>query len=167
MPVALPISSSSRRRRSGLLKRKVYWLDDDELLAGAHDIGADFALLVEAEEVPRFIDRLGAAGEDERAIVAELVGIGDQLIRFGRVNLHAGDEQHLRQPAFEAGLARAKLRVPLRLDDARVAEAGADQGAGDGPRAGPKQAHVGEKKRAPPRPPVERGSNQAWDIRVI
>src|SRR5437868_3272665 len=106
------------------LHEAVEQLQEDKLLAGAGSVGVvSTALVREVEEVPRFVDGLGAAGQDQRPRVAELAGVGDHLIGTSAVNLHAGDEQQLRRLAIEPRLARADVAVPLALDDAQLREA--------------------------------------------
>ncbi len=130
--------------RLAQLVHAVEQFEDDEFLAGADDVGREVAIGAEAEEVPRFVDGLGAAGHDQRPIVAQLVGVDDHFISAGTVNLHAADKQHLRQLALDARGARLKICVPLRQHDARVRVASFVQGRRHGPRPGREQAHVGK-----------------------
>ena len=127
-------SRPERRRRWNVLRRcsppaaglhdAVEQLQGDEFLAGDDHVGAVSSARARAEEVPRLVDGLGAAGQDERPVLAQLVGVGDHLIGAGAVDLHAGDEQHLRDVAVQAGLAGPEIAVPLPQHDARPREAG-------------------------------------------
>ena len=77
--------------------------EEDVFLPRADHVGAVFLLRIEAEEIPGLVDRLGAARQDERAILAEFIGVGDHLIGAGAMDLHAGDQQQLRHGPIDAG----------------------------------------------------------------
>src|SRR5205807_8863625 len=95
-------------------------LQHDELLTGDGDVGAAFLLGTKAEEIPGLINSLGAAGQDEGPLFAELVSIDNHLIGTGAVNLHAGDEKHLRNLPVKACLAGFEIAIPLPQDNARL-----------------------------------------------
>ena len=125
-------------------------LEEDELLAGDDDVGATAAVGAEAEEVPGLVDRLGAAGQDQGPVLAQRPGVGDQAIRGGAVDLHAGNKQQVGRPAVDPGQARAEAGVPLLEHDACPLEAGRVQGRGDRPGR-PGMSRLSMKRKGPSR----------------
>ena len=84
-------------------------LQQHEFFAGAGHIGVvGLPLMLEVEEVPRLVNRLGAAGNDQRPLVAEFVAVGDQFISASAVNLHRRNEQDLRRHTIKAHFAGAE-----------------------------------------------------------
>ena len=55
-------------------------LEQYELLARDHDIGTLAAIGTEAEEIPRLVNGLGAAGQDQRPMRSQRPGILDQPV---------------------------------------------------------------------------------------
>ena len=152
-------SSPERRRRWNVLRKcsppdpvlhePVEQLQDDEFLAGDHHVGAVAALGPDAEKVPRLVDRLGPAGQDEGPGLAQTIGVGDHFIGAGTVDLHAATPAAIRgtAPSSLASLT-TEVGVPLPQDDARLFKPGLVHGGGNGPGPGRQQARVGIKERA-------------------
>src|SRR5205823_8162049 len=106
-------------------------LQSDEFFAGDDDVGIILAIGSSAKEIPRLVDGLGPARQDQRPGTAKPVSVGDDLVGAGTMDLHARDEQHLRQLAVEPGLARLKMTIPLAQDNSSLGESGFVQSSGD------------------------------------
>src|SRR5712692_5257050 len=125
----------------------VQQLQGDKFFAGHYHIGIILAIGPSAEEIPRLVDGLGSARQDQRPGTAKSVSVGDDLVGAGTMNLHAGDEQHLRQLAVEPGLARLKMTIPLAQDNSSLGESGFVQSSRDGARTRGQQTSISEKER--------------------
>ena len=93
-------------------------------------------------------------------MLAQLVGVVDQPVRRGTMDLHAQDEQQFRRLAADPGLARPDVGVPLLEDNPAVLESGSRQGRGNGDRGPGDELLVHEHERSQAGPPVERIDKQ-------
>src|SRR5579884_2280443 len=80
-------------------------LQRHKFFAGHGYVGTVAAFGSAAEEVPRLVNGLGPACQDQRPLVTELVSVRNQFVRTGAMNLHAGYEEHLRWLAVHAHFA--------------------------------------------------------------
>src|SRR6266849_9059323 len=99
-------------------------LQGDKLFSRDDHVRVVSAIGSAAEEIPGLVDGLGAARQNQRALMSEPVGIGNEFISAGAMDLHARNKQHLRQLAIELGFARPEIAVPLAQDDPSFREAG-------------------------------------------
>jgi hypothetical protein len=99
---------------------------------------------IAAEHLPRFVDDAGTAGDDQRPLGGiDPVGILDQPVAFGRVQVHAGHEKQIGDPAIQPHLGRTEVAVPLLQHDPRLAESGIRQGRTDRAHAGGDHPQIG------------------------
>ena len=118
VPASVPERFEHRPVSRPVSKQDLDELHQDELFAGDGHVGADIRVAANLEQIPRFVDRLGAADHDERAIRdAAGTGIGGQPVRALGMDLHARNEQHLDRLAVEPREARAEVRAPLLQDN--------------------------------------------------
>src|SRR5579864_8228368 len=52
-------------------------LEDYVFFPGTRHVGTDLSLRINAEEIPRFVNRLRADRQNKRPLVAELIGVGN------------------------------------------------------------------------------------------
>ena len=149
-----------------MFEQTVHEFEDHEVLARHDHVGAHATVGRKTEEVPRFVNRLGAAGQDERALVAQPPGIANVAIGTGTVNLHARDEEHLGLLTAKVRLANPDIRSPLFEHDPGILESGRPQGGTDGDRPSRNQDFVDEQERPQPSAMIERIDEQYRDIAV-
>ena len=164
--VAQPLERRPRRLAAAALdQQSLEQAEQHELLAGDGQVGASRVARVGAEHVPRLIDGLGPAGDDQRPVGGvDAGGVADELLAGRRVDLHARDEEQVGHAAVEAHLGRAEVAVPLLEDDAGLGESRVEEGGTDSAHAGRGHARVGVDERQHARTVVERAGNDGGQI---
>ena len=154
--LAGPLKGRAHRIAGPLhLDNSVQEFQEHVLLARDDHIGAFAAVGRKPEEVPRLVNGLGAAGQDQRPVIAQLPRVADQPAGRRAVDLHGGDHEDLRRLAVETCRAGPDIGVPLLQHQANVLEARGIQRGAHRPRGAGNERLVDKHERPQPRPRIE------------